>query len=610
MTSERWRRIERLYEAASQRAPNERGRFLDTACEGDETLRADVERLLAADDRAGDFLNAPAWEGAARALAATKTSSGRAMPLVGAHIGPYDVLAPLGVGGMGEVYRARDTTLNRDVALKVLPDAFALDADRVARFRREANVLASLNHPNVAAIYGFGEAGEVKALVLELVEGPTLADRIAGNRLPLDDALPIARQIADALEAAHERGIVHRDLKPANIKVRPDGVVKVLDFGLAKVVDVQDAVATNEGLIIGSAAYMSPEQARGKPADRRADLWAFGCVLYEMITGGRAFSGENLSDTLAAVITREPDWRALAGDTPAPIRRLLRRCLTKDAKNRLADASMARIEIDEALSESQLDIPAAQTTSRRNERLTWVSASALVTAIAVAAIVWALRPAPRAGELRFEITKPPTTGIAGQSLSVAISPDGKRIVYVATSDGVQNLWVRSLDSDRAAPLAGTDGATAPFWAPDSRTVAFFTTTDNQLKRIDIENGSLTVVATAALGTGGTWNRDGTILFSQLGGGGISRVSANGGQASEVTRLRKEEPSQLSPQFLPDGRHFLYYTFDTKPPGVRVGQLDGSETKRVLDADASAVFVPPGYLLFPRQGTLFAQAFDP
>src|SRR5262245_61056329 len=241
MTSERWRRIERLYEAALQRPPDERGRFLDAACEGDATLRADVERLLTADDRAGDFLNAPAWEGAASALA-TKTSAGRAMPLVGAHIGPYDVLAPLGVGGMGEVYRARDTTLNRDVALKVLPDAFALDADRVARFRREAKGLASLNHPNIAAIYGFEEASDVKALVLELVEGPTLADRIAGSRLPPEDALSIARQIADALEAAHERGIVHRDLKPANIKVRPDGVVKVLDFGLAKVVDVQDAV--------------------------------------------------------------------------------------------------------------------------------------------------------------------------------------------------------------------------------------------------------------------------------------------------------------------------------------------------------------------------------
>src|SRR5262245_38917416 len=392
MTSERWRQVEQIYEAALERAPSERHRFLESACAGDQTLRREVERLIAANDRAGDFLNAPAWEGAASALAATKTSASRATPLVGAHIGPYDVLAPLGVGGMGEVYRARDTTLNRDVALKVLPDAFALDADRVARFRREANVLASLNHPNIAAIYGFEEASDVKALVLELVEGPTLADRIAGSRLPPEDALSIARQIADALEAAHERGIVHRDLKPANIKVRPDGVVKVLDFGLAKVVDVQDAVATNEGLIIGTAAYMAPEQARGKPADRRADMWAFGCVLYEMITGARAFAGENLSDTLAAVITHEPDWRALADDTPAPIRRLLRRCLAKDAKNRLADASMARIEIDEALTGSQLDIPAAQTTSRRKERFAWVSGVLLLGAVAIVAALSTRRP--------------------------------------------------------------------------------------------------------------------------------------------------------------------------------------------------------------------------
>src|SRR5262245_10582899 len=445
MTSERWRRIERLYEAASQRAPNERGRFLDTACEGDETLRADVERLLAADDRAGDFLNAPAWEGAARALAATKTSSGRAMPLVGAHIGPYDVLAPLGVGGMGEVYRARDTTLNRDVALKVLPDAFALDADRVARFRREANVLASLNHPNVAAIYGFEEAGEVKALVLELVEGPTLADRIAGNRLPLEGAWPIARQLADALEAAHERGIVHRDLKPANIKVRPDGVVKVLDFGLAKVVDVQDAVATNEGLIIGSAAYMAPEQARGKPADKRADMWAFGCVLYEMLTGRRVFAGQDSSETLAAVIKNDPDWGALPDETPPSIRRLLRRCLVKDPKGRLSDAAMARIEIDEA-SSTDGDVPAPGT-SRRVERVAWVAA--LAASLGVAVTMWAFRPTPQSDEIRVEINTPPTA----DPLSLAISPDGRKIVFVESFEGRSRLVLRTLNSGTAVPLA-------------------------------------------------------------------------------------------------------------------------------------------------------------
>ena len=329
MNAERWRRIEEIYYAALECAANERGAFLESACGGDETLRADVERLIAAQDKAGDFLVAPAWKVAASALVAATTKEDRTMSLVGRHIATYEILAPLGVGGMGEVYRARDTKLNRDVAVKVLPELFALDPDRVARFKREAHVLASLNHPNIAAIYGFEEApstssgqAAVHALVLELVEGPTLADRIARGRMPLDEALPVARQIAEALEAAHERGIVHRDLKPANIKVRADGTVKVLDFGLAKVLEPEsigadpsqsptahNPAATQPGLIIGTAAYMAPEQARGRPADKRADMWAFGCVLYEMLSGVRAFSGQDVSETLAAVIRGEPDWQ-------------------------------------------------------------------------------------------------------------------------------------------------------------------------------------------------------------------------------------------------------------------------------------------------------------
>ena len=339
----------------------------------------------------------------------------------------------------------------------------------MARFKREAHVLASLNHPNIAAIYGFEEApstssgqAAVHALVLELVEGPTLADRIARGRMPLDEALPVARQIAEALEAAHERGIVHRDLKPANIKVRADGTVKVLDFGLAKVLEPEsigadpsqsptahNPAATQPGLIIGTAAYMAPEQARGRPADKRADMWAFGCVLYEMLSGVRAFSGQDVSETLAAVIRGEPDWHALTDETPAPIRRLLRRCLAKDPKGRLSDASMARLEIDEALSGPQLDIPAAQTTSRRKERFAWASALALVAALAVGPSSGRFVPCHPPGELRFEINTPPTT----DPVSLAISPDGQKIVFVATSEGVPKLWLRPLDSDTAAPLA-------------------------------------------------------------------------------------------------------------------------------------------------------------
>ena len=623
MNTERWRRIEEIYYAALERAASERGAFLESACGGDETLRADVERLIAAQDRAGDFLIAPAWEVAASALVAATTNEDRAMSLVGRHIATYEILAPLGVGGMGEVYRARDTKLNRDVAVKVLPELFALDTDRLARFKREAHVLASLNHPNIAAIYGFEEAPStgsgqaVHALVLELVEGPTLADRIARGRMPLDEALPIARQIAEALEAAHERGIVHRDLKPANIKVRADGTVKVLDFGLAKVLEpesigadpsqsptVYNPAATQPGLIIGTAAYMAPEQARGRPADKRADIWAFGCVLYEMLSGVRAFSGQDVSETLAAVIKGEPDWHALTNETPAPIRRLLRRCFAKEPKGRLSDASMARLEIDEALSGPQLDNPAARTTSRRMERFVWAPALVLVAALAVAIGVWALRPLPPEGELRFEINTPPTT----DPLSLAISPDGQKIVFVATSEGRAMLWLRLLDSGTAAPLAGTDGAMAPFWSPDSRSLGFFTSTDGQLKRIEIDSGSVQALGRFPRGTGGTWNRDGTILFATLSGAGpILRVSSTGGEASSVTRLEAPALTHQLPQFLPDGRHFLYHTL--VPPGVYLGQLDGSETRRLIDADAAAVYAS-GHLFFVRQGTLFAQAFDP
>src|SRR5688572_6346591 len=350
MSSDRWRRIEELYQTAYARPASERAAFLDEACAGDAMLRQEVESLLAQPVSTDGCLDHPALE-----VAAPRSP----VPLtVGKRLGPYEVAGPIGAGGMGEVYRARDRGLNRDVALKILPEPFALDADRLARFRREAQVLASLNHSNIGAIYGLEDTNGIRALVLELVEGPTLADRIARGRIPLDDALPIARQICEALEAAHEHGIIHRDLKPANIKLRGDGVVKVLDFGLAKVVvgdgsgpDLTTPTVgeTREGMILGAAAYMSPEQARGQAVDKRADVWAFGCVLYEMLTGQPVFAGEHVTDVLAGIIEREPDFSRLPSTTPTAIRRLLRRSLEKDRKRRLSDIADARIEIDEAL---------------------------------------------------------------------------------------------------------------------------------------------------------------------------------------------------------------------------------------------------------------------
>jgi serine/threonine protein kinase/Tol biopolymer transport system component len=545
---------------------------------------------------------------------------------VGSRVGPYEVLSVLGAGGMGEVFRARDTRLNRDVALKTLPIAFAGDAERLARFDREARVLASLNHPHIGAIYGI----ENDALVLELVEGPTLADAMARGAIALDDALPIARQIADALAAAHELGVVHRDLKPGNVKIRPDGTVKVLDFGLAKIADdaaramsagVNDtptqhlhlsqsptitspALMTSTGVILGTASYMSPEQARGRAVDRRADLWAFGCVLFEMLAGTRAFPGEDVSETLATVIKGEPDWRTLPASTPTSIRRLLRRCLTKDPKARLSDASVARMEIDEALSSP--DVDRTQATSRR-ERVAFMSALAVVTLVAVAALFWALsRPLPIESEMRLEITTPPTT----DPVSMALSPDGQKLAFVANVDGRPRLWVRSLDSVAARPLAGTDGARWPFWSPDSLSIGFFAGT--QLDRIDVDGGLVKQLASILSGGGGAWGVDGTILFNPNNGvEPIWRTTAAGANPVRVTT--REAPRQAahhSPSLLPDGRHFLYYVAGAADvSGIYLGATDGTPSRRLFDADSAAVYHPAGYLLFVKQGTLFAQRFE-
>jgi eukaryotic-like serine/threonine-protein kinase len=521
---------------------------------------------------------------------------------------------------MGEVYRGRDTKLDRDVAIKILLELFAADPERIARFEREAKTLASLSHPNIGGIYGFEHADGIRALVLELVEGPTLADRIARGPIPIDEALPIARQIAEALEAAHEQGILHRDLKPANIKVRQDGTVKVLDFGLAKALAPDPAsatagdlsqsptittpAATRMGVIMGTAAYMSPEQARGKPLDKRTDIWAFGCVLYEMLTGARAFPGEDVSETLAAVIKGEPDWRGLPRETPEAIRRLLRRCLTKDRKGRIADASLVRIEIDEAQSDAQSDGAVLPSASRRGERILFLSALAVVALIAAGAIALLFRPVPSAPEIRLEINTPPTTNPG----SLAISPDGRKIVFVADSEGRPRLWLRVLDSVAARPLTGTDGVRSPpFWSPDSRSVGFFG--DGKLKRIDIDGGSVQTLANAPSGTGGAWNRDSMILFTMLGSP-IFRVPDTGGEPVPVTQVESQQGSHASPQFLPDGRHFLYSVGGgSDVRGVYVGQLGSAPSRRLL-ADTGAMYVSSGHLLFVRQGTLFAQAFDP
>jgi eukaryotic-like serine/threonine-protein kinase len=527
----------------------------------------------------------------------------------GTKLGTYEIVGLLGKGGMGEVYRARDSKLKREVAIKILPDAFARDDDRVARFQREAEVLASLNHPHIAAVYDFADVADSRFLVLELVEGETLADRIVRGPIPIKESLEIVKQIAEALEAAHEKGIIHRDLKPANIKLTPDGSAKVLDFGLAKA--REPAIATDvsnsptmisgsiPGMIMGTAGYMSPEQANGKEADRTSDVWAFGCVLYEMLTGQRAFEGSTVTEIFAGILKTDPDWRRLPKDTPENIRRLLRRCLQKDRKLRLRDIGDVRVEIDEA-GETKTDPDEIQRSSRRRERLVW---SLAVTALIVVAAALAFRPVPVAPEMRVDINTPPTS----DPLSLAISPDGRRIVFVATS-GTSGLWLRSLDSTSARPLNGTENASSPFWSPDSRSIAFFA--EGKLKRLDIDGGSAQTLTTVGPTRGGTWGRDGVILFTPTPTAPIARISATGGAPAQVTRLMPGQPVHIGPHFLPDGNHFLYYAPSlTEGSAIYVGSLDGAVPRRLIEAQSPAVFTSSEHILFIRQGTLFAQAFD-
>jgi eukaryotic-like serine/threonine-protein kinase len=493
----------------------------------------------------------------------------------------------------------------------------------LARFTREAQVLASLNHPNIAAIYGV----EDRALVLELVEGPTLAERLAQGPIPVEEALPIARQIAEAMEFAHERGIIHRDLKPANIKIRNDGTVKVLDFGLAKALSPEDmsgssdamnsptltARATQIGVILGTAAYMSPEQAKGKSVDRRADIWAFGVVVFEMLTGKRGYQAEDVSDTLAAVLTREVDWTALPADTPPRVRTLLRDCLARDPKQRLRDIGEARRVLDQLISGAPDSSAAASSANVAvlprspiwRRALPWTIAALAVAA----AIAMFLSPggsnAGGARELRLQMV------MRGDANSFAISPDGRFFAFSATAangNGAQ-LWLRPLDSEIAKPLAGTESSFIPFWPPDSKSIGFFS--HQAMKRIDVDSGAVQTLADAPTPRGGSWNRDGTILFSPAGNGPLYRIPATGGKAEQVTQQRAQDASHRFPQFLPDGHHFLFWVHG--PPDVRgvyVGSLDSKEFHRICVADGAAVFVPPNHLLLVRERVLYAQRFDP
>jgi serine/threonine protein kinase/Tol biopolymer transport system component len=531
---------------------------------------------------------------------------------VGDKLGPYEVLAPIGAGGMGEVYRARDSRLGRDVAIKTSAERFN------ERFEREARAIAALNHPNICHVYDVGE----NYLVMELIEGES-----PQGPLPLETVLNYARQIAEALDAAHEKGIVHRDLKPGNIKITPDGTVKVLDFGLAKVGGISKPqsddsptitmAATEAGMILGTAAYMSPEQARGKAVDKRADIWAFGVVLYELFTGKRPFGGETLTDTFVSVVKEDPDWNLV----PAQVRGLVRRCLEKDPKRRLRDIGDAMLLLDAQQSPAAAAVPPPAKAATLWPRLA-VAFAILVTIALIALAIVHFRPAPAAATVRFKASLPDNVSFADIG-SIALSPNGNKLAFVgSSSDGATRVWVRNLDSLDAQPVPGSEtiATSVPlFWSPDGRFLAF--QAGGKLKKIDASGGAVQTICDAASELDeGSWNRDGVIIFSL--GGHVMRVSDAGGTPSDLTSpdTSRAETAHLWPTFLPDGKHFLYERQSTKPEyaGFYVGSLDAKpqeqDKKRVLAAGYQPVYSPPsgsgtGHLLFLREGTLFAQPFD-
>jgi serine/threonine-protein kinase len=545
----------------------------------------------------------------------------------GTRLGPYDVVAQIGAGGMGEVYRARDTKLNRDVALKVLPDAFALDANRLARFRREAQVLASLNHPNIAAIYGFEDSGSTHALVLELVEGSTLADRIAKGPIPFDEALLIAKQIAEALEAAHEQGIIHRDLKPTNIKVRDDGTVKVLDFGLAKAMEAPSAVradvtnsptittpamVTGVGMILGTVGYMSPEQAKGRPADKRSDVWAFGCVLYEMLTARRAFDGDDVSDTLAAVLRGEPDWAMLPADVTPAVRTLLERCVKKDRGQRISELSTVLFVVREpTLGAATNEAGLSRSSPARVRHRTVASVAAvLITAAVTSATWWTARPPLVPPKLkRLSLMLPEGQRFANAARRVlAISPDGLHLAYV-TADN--RLFVRSLSDSEPHQIGANVGA-LPMFSPDAKSVAF-TTVDFMLRRTAMSGGAPISLATLEFAPFGISWTDSSILVADPRR--IWRISENGGKRETLLTLTNDDERLENPQILPDRQTVLFTLARGLSPDrwdkaqVVMQSLKTGERKVLVEGGADARYLPSGHIVYALGGVLFAVPFD-
>jgi len=642
MKPERWQQIERLYDSALKLEPGARERFLKEACAGDESLRNKVASWLASNENAGSFLESPALDVLAKKLALDQPRE-PPQDIAGTTLVHYRIQEEIGEGGMGRVYRAEDTNLSRQVAIKVLPDEFAQDAERLARFEREAKLLAWLNHPNIASIYGLEQADGKPFLVLELVEGQTLAERLKKGRIPLDETLDICRQVAEGLEAAHQKGIIHRDLKPANVKVTPEGKVKILDFGLAKAfydqaapVDPSRSPAITDqmnapGAILGTVAYMSPEQARGKPVDRRADIWAFGCVLYECLTGTRAFPGETIAESIAKILGSEPDWTILPAENPPFVRAVLRQCLQKDPSLRLHDIADARVEMREELAEPPIVIPVA-----RRFTLGWIiSAGAAILLIGILigpSVMVYFRPAASPtsqpvvrATIRLEpghwldgLRRSPPAGFDHPTrTAMVISSDGRFVIYSAVKENPgpedePRLYLRRLDQTVAKPIAGTERGRSPFLSPDDRWVGF--QADDKLMKLPVDGGVPTPLCDSGQFFGASWGADNQIVFARPEESGLSRISADGGKPEVLTQPKRsnEESGHRLPFCLPAGKGILFtITRDSWDLRPRVAVIDLSTHKqRVLLEDAAdARYVGSGHMVFLRRGTLMAAPFD-
>ena len=619
-TPERWRQVEEICAKALDLPVAKRAALLDETCAGDPDLRREVESLLAIESDVGGFLETSADEIAADLLAEESP-----IDFAGRRVGNYVIAVRIGSGGMGDVYRAHDAHLGRDVALKVLPSVFADQSDRVARFMAEARVLATLNHPNIAAIHGLEEADDVRALVLELVEGRTLADLLADGPVPIEEAVPIAEQIAEGLEAAHECGIVHRDLKPSNVIVRSDGTVKLLDFGLATAFR-EGSTSGHEpgGALMGTPGYASPEQIKGRPTDRRADIWAFGALLYEVLSGRRAFAGETTSEIVTSVLRQDIDWSALPASTPSSVRRLLARCLERDVRLRLRDIGEARIaleQLDTADDAGRRRREAASTATRHPPGAAWLWIAAFAVAAAVlVGDAWTRWRAPSAAQTVTRFTHTAAQSIAALSSGrrvVAVSPDGRQMVYVV--DG--GLQIRPMSSLDVRTISGSEkygAVTTPEFSPTGDVIAFWSPADRTIKRIPVAGGEAVSIAAADDPYGMSWYGD-TLLFGQ-GSKGIMRVRADGGDPEQIVRVNEDEQA-YGPQMLPDGDHLLFTLAVVAGVDrwdrarIVVQSLSSGQRTIVMSGGTDARYLSTGHLVFGRSdigfgsGTLFGAPFD-